>query len=95
MLTIYWEQGFLFIGELGQQSKMVEFISDRVSCITLKGQWCDIIVINVHIPSEDKGNELKIAYIFDQLPINNMKILLGDFNEKSDERTFSSQQYGT
>ena len=39
--------------------KKVEFISDRVSCITLKGQWCDIIVLNVHAPTEDKGDDIK------------------------------------
>ena len=31
--------------------KKMEFITDRVSCITLKGRWCDIIVVNLHVPS--------------------------------------------
>jgi len=26
----------------------VQFISDRMSYITLRGCWCDIIVFNVH-----------------------------------------------
>jgi hypothetical protein len=26
----------------------VEFVSDRMSYIILKGRWCDIIVLNVH-----------------------------------------------
>jgi exonuclease III len=34
--------------------KMVEFVSDRMSYITLKGRWNDIIVLNVHAPTEDK-----------------------------------------
>ena len=37
----------------------MEFISGRVSCITLKGRWCDIIVLNVHSPSEDKDDDIK------------------------------------
>ena len=32
-------------------------MSDRVSCITLKGRWCDIIVVNVHAPIEDKDDK--------------------------------------
>ena len=27
--------------------KRVEFVSDRMSCIVLKGHWCNIIVLNV------------------------------------------------
>jgi hypothetical protein len=33
--------------------KRVEFISDRVSFIVLRGSWCNIIVLNVRAPSED------------------------------------------
>ena len=41
----------------------MEFISDRVSCITLKGRWCDIIILNVHAPTEDKEDDIKIAFM--------------------------------
>jgi hypothetical protein len=34
--------------------KRVEFVSDRVSYIVLRGRWCNIIVVNVHVPSADK-----------------------------------------
>jgi hypothetical protein len=34
--------------------KRVEFVSDRISYIILRGRWCDIIVLNVHAPTEDK-----------------------------------------
>ena len=66
----------------------MEFISDHVSCITLKGRWCDIIVVNVHAPTEDKDDDIKDSFyeeierLFDQLPMYHMKILLGDFNAK-------------
>jgi hypothetical protein len=33
--------------------KRVEFVSDRMSYITLRGRWCNIIVLNVHAPTED------------------------------------------
>jgi hypothetical protein len=32
--------------------KRVEFVSDRMSFIILRGRWCDIIVLNVHAPTE-------------------------------------------
>jgi len=35
--------------------KRVEFIRDWVSCIVLKGRWCNIIVLKMHAPSEEKS----------------------------------------
>jgi hypothetical protein len=35
--------------------KRVEFVSDRMSYIILRGRWCHIIVLNVHAPTEDKN----------------------------------------
>jgi exonuclease III len=52
----------------------VEFVSDRMSYITLKGRWCDIIVLNVHAPTEDKDDDIKDSFnevleqVFDQFP---------------------------
>jgi hypothetical protein len=37
--------------------KRVEFFSDRVSYVVLRGCWCNIIVLNVHVPSEDKSDD--------------------------------------
>ena len=34
--------------------KRVEFVSDRLSYIVLRGRWRNIIVVNVHAPSEKK-----------------------------------------
>jgi endonuclease/exonuclease/phosphatase family metal-dependent hydrolase len=68
--------------------KKVEFISDKMSYITLKGRWCDIIVLNVHAPTEDKDDVIKdsvyeeLEEVFDQFPRYHMKILMGDFNAK-------------
>jgi hypothetical protein len=66
----------------------VEFVSDRMSYIILKGRWCNIIVLNVHAPTEDKDDDIKDSFceeleqVFDQFPRYHMKILLGDFNAK-------------
>jgi hypothetical protein len=59
-----------------------------MSCIILKGCWCNIIVVNVHAPCENKSDDIKdsfyeeLGHVFDQFPRYDMKILLGDFNTK-------------
>jgi len=39
--------------------KRVEFISDRVSYIVLRGRWFNIIILNVPAPSEEKSDYSK------------------------------------
>jgi exonuclease III len=66
----------------------VEFLSDRMSYIILKGRWCDIILLNVHAPTEDKDDDIKDSFyeeleqVFGKFPRYHMKILVGDFNAK-------------
>jgi hypothetical protein len=38
--------------------KRVEFVSDRLSYVILRGCWCNI-VLNVHAPTEDKIDDMK------------------------------------
>jgi hypothetical protein len=33
--------------------RRVEFVSDGICYIVLRGRWCDIIVLNAHAPTED------------------------------------------
>jgi hypothetical protein len=42
--------------------KRVEFGSGRVSYIVLRGHWCNIIVLNVHAPSEEKSDDSKESF---------------------------------
>jgi phosphoenolpyruvate synthase/pyruvate phosphate dikinase len=50
--------------------------------------WCDIIVLNVHAPTEDKIDDMKdrlneeLEQVFDKFRKHPVKILLGDFNAK-------------
>jgi hypothetical protein len=66
--------------------KKVEFFSDRMSYIILRGLLCNNIVLNVHAPTEDKIDDIKdrfyeeLEQVFDKFPRYHMKILLGDFN---------------
>jgi len=68
--------------------KRVEFVSNRLTCIVLRGCWCNIIVVNVHAPSEEKSDESQYSFygeleqVFDHFPKYRMKMLLGDFNAK-------------
>jgi len=55
----------------------------------LRGRWSNIIVVNVHAPSEEKSDESKDSFyeeleqvFFYHFPKYHMKILLGDFNAK-------------
>jgi hypothetical protein len=66
----------------------VEFVSDTISYIILRGRCYHIIVLNVHVPTEDKTDDVKDSFyvelelVFDKFPKYHMKILLGDFNAK-------------
>jgi hypothetical protein len=59
-----------------------------MSYVTLRGRWCDIIVLNVHTPTVDKYADIKGNFyeeperVLDQLGKYHTKILKGDFNEK-------------
>jgi hypothetical protein len=52
----------------------------------LTGQWCGIIVLNVHVQRKNKSNDVKDSFyeelgrVFDQFPRYDVKRLLRDFN---------------
>jgi hypothetical protein len=66
----------------------VEFVSDRMSYIILRGPWCHIIVLDVHAPTEDKTDDVKGSFykelgcVFDKFPKYHMKILFGESSVK-------------
>jgi hypothetical protein len=35
------------------EAERVQFVSDRMSYVTLRGRWCDTIFLHVHAPVED------------------------------------------
>jgi hypothetical protein len=68
--------------------KRVEFVSDRMSHIVLRGPLCKIIVLNVHAPSQEKCDDPKDSFyeeleqVFDYFTTHHATIILVDFNEK-------------
>jgi hypothetical protein len=80
--------------------KRVEFISDWMSYIILRGRWCDIIVLNIQAPTQDKTDDMKDSFyeelecVFDKFPKYHRKILLGDFNAKAGCENIFKQTIG-
>jgi hypothetical protein len=89
--------GFFVYNRFISAVKRVEFVSDRMSYITPNGRWCNIIVLNVHVPTEDKDDDIKdifyeeLEQVFDQVARSYIKILLGDFNAKVETGNILSQ----
>jgi hypothetical protein len=54
--------GFFIHKRIIPAVRRVEFVSDRMSYITLRGRWCNIIVVNVHAPCEDKSDDAKDSF---------------------------------
>jgi len=72
--------GFFLHHRILSPAKREDFVSDRVSYIVLRGRWCNIIVVNVHAPSEEKSDGLyeELEQIFGHLLKYHMKIQLRD-----------------
>ena len=79
--------------------KRIEFVSDRLSYIVLRGRWLHIILVNVRAPSEEKSEVLKDSFyeeseeVFDHFPKYHRKILLRDFNAKVGRGYFQANNW--
>jgi exonuclease III len=92
--------GFFVHKRIISAVKRVEYVSDRMSYVILRGRWCLIIVLNIHPPTEDKTDDVKDSFyeelerVFDKFPKYHMKILLGDFNAKVGRENILNRQLG-
>jgi hypothetical protein len=74
MKVINWEQVFFVHQRIVSAIKRVEFDSDRMLYMELRGRWCNIIVLNTHAPTEEKSDDSKdslyeeLEQVFDHLP---------------------------
>jgi len=54
--------GFFVHHTIVSAVKSVEFVGDRVPYIVLRGRWCNIIVLNVCAPNEEKSDDSKDSF---------------------------------
>jgi hypothetical protein len=59
---INWEQDFFVHHRIISEVKRVEFVSDRLSYIVMRGRWCNIIFLNVHATSEEESDDSKDSF---------------------------------
>ena len=82
------ETEFFVHHRIVSEVKRVEFVSDGVSYVVLRGFSCNIIVLNGKAPGEVKSYDSRdnfyeeLEQVFEHFPNNQMKALLGDFNAK-------------
>jgi exonuclease III len=80
--------GFLIRKRIISAVNKLEFVSDRMLYIILRDCWCDVIILIVHTPTENKIDDKRDNFyneldcVFDIVPEYYMKNLLGDFIAK-------------
>jgi ribonuclease HIII len=55
--------GFFVHHSIVSVVKRVEFVSDRMSCIVIRGCWYNISVLKMHAPSEEKTDDSKDSFL--------------------------------
>jgi hypothetical protein len=66
--------GFFVRNRIISAVEWVEFVSDTMSYIIQSGRWCNILVRNVHAPTQDKIDDVKDRFyeqlerVFDKFP---------------------------
>jgi hypothetical protein len=57
-----WDTGSFVHQRIVSAIKRVEFVSDKISYIVLRGRWCNSIILNAHAPTEEKGDDSKDSF---------------------------------
>jgi hypothetical protein len=82
---INWERSFVH-HRIVSTVYSVGLVSDRISYISLRGHWCNISIVNLQAPGEEKSDDSKdrfyeeLEQVFNHFHKYHMKILFGDFN---------------
>jgi hypothetical protein len=54
--------GFFVHQRIVPAVKIVEFVSDKMSYVVLRGRWCNSTVLNAHVPTEEKNESENSFY---------------------------------
>ena len=92
--------GFFVHRRIVSAVKIKDFVSDRMSYIVLRSRGCNVIVLNVREPSEEKSDNSKDSFyeelekVFDNFPKYHIKMILGDFNVEVGRENILNRQLG-
>jgi hypothetical protein len=70
-------------------------------CKILRGRGCDIIVLNIHAPTEGKTDHTEHSFyqelerVFSKFPKYHIKIILGGFNARTGRENILKQKIVT
>lgn len=86
------ELGVAFIIKKSIKGLVMDFqaISERICILRIRGRFSNISLVNLHAETKDKDERTKDAFyqqlerVFDNLPLSDVKIVLGDMNAKID-----------
>ncbi|PSN58148.1 Craniofacial development protein 2 [Blattella germanica] len=80
--------GFLINKKYKDAIMGFEAIDERMCTLRVRGRFNNTTILNVHAPTEEKEDEIKdefyekISKIYDKIPKNDTKVVLGDWNAK-------------
>jgi hypothetical protein len=57
------ETGLIVHPRIASEVKRVQFVSNRVLHVVLRGHWCNIIVLNMHETIEEKSDDSKDSFM--------------------------------
>jgi len=92
--------GFVVRGKLRENVLGFRHVSERLITIRIKAKLRNISLICVHAPTEDKDDDTKdnfydlLERTYDQCPMYDTKLVLGDFNAKSGKEDVFTQIIG-
>lgn len=88
--------GFIIKENLLPQITNFKAINDRPCYIELKCKGHNLILLNYYSPLEDKNEfYFSLDMLYDSLPANKPKIVVGDFNAKIGNETIYKQTIGS
>jgi hypothetical protein len=80
--------------------KRGEFVSDVMSYIVLRGRWCNIIILKLHAPTDEKIDDSKHSFceelqpVFDHFHMYHTKFCLHILMKNWGKRILSNRQFG-